>query len=349
MESNNCSNNLEKLGSFCSDCKLILKSIYSLGSASSINECESFNEESKDRNSLLNEYKQNSKQEIINKNNEKLNHPQFFSCKNKLPSPVLNSNDKSNITSHEGQVLLDKESPMKESTKISNNYTEHLICTKPKIIEDRILKDTEQLTTNTWKRQKLGNSNYKHENSTFSEQIYSIDSKHHKTAKRANTQYRQKIKNHCTDFKSLYKLKIQSEQLTKMNSFEIPKYFDSQSIKSEINITKEPDYIGQLNTLKSIILNRRKKVLKIAKNLLTLSSYVDDTCKTILETEVQNPDIGNTDTNTNLNKKVDKSTSPCSSSEISFAITNLMQTKANSHDMYTYNPYRFKNNSHKKI
>ncbi|KAL2714381.1 hypothetical protein V1478_015566 [Vespula squamosa] len=348
MESNNCSNNLEKLGSFCSDCKIVLKSIYSLGSASSIKECESFNEESKDRNSLLNEYKKNSKQEIINKNNEKLNLSQFFSYKNKLPSPVLNSNDKSNIT-QKGQILH-KKSSMKDSAKmyISNNYTEHLICTKPKIIEDRILKDTEQLTINTWKRQKLGTSNYKHENPTF-EQIYSIDSKHHKTAKRTNTQYCQETQNHHTDFKSLYKLKIQNEQLTQMNSFEMSKYFDSQSIKCEINLTKEPDYIGQLNTLKSIILNRRKKILKVAKDLLTLSSYVDDTCKTILETEVQNPDIENTDTNTNLNKKVDKSTSPCSSSKISFAVTNLMQTKANSHDMYTYNPYRSKNNSHKKI
>lgn len=271
MESNNCSNNLEKLGSFCSDCKVVLKSIYSLGSASSINECESFNEESKDRNSLLNKYKQNLKQEIINKNNEKMEHAQFFSYKNKLPSPVLNNNDKSNITSQEGQVLLYKKSPMKESPKmrISNNYTEHLIHTKPKIIEDRILKNTEQLTMNTWKRQKLETSNYKHENSTF-EQIYSIDSKNHKTTKSANTQYCQQTQNYYTDFKSLYKLKIQNKQLTQMNSFEIPKYLDSQSINCEINFTKEPDYIDQLNTLKSIILNRRKKVLKIAKDLLTL-------------------------------------------------------------------------------
>lgn len=251
MESNNCSNNLEKLGSFCSDCKIVLKSIYSLGSASSINECESFNKESKDRNSLLNKYKQNLKQEIINKNNEKMKHPQFFSYKNKLPSPILNNNDKSNITSRE-QVLLYKKSPMKESTKmrISNDYTEHLIHTKPKIIEDRILKNTEQLTMNTWKRQKLETSNYKHENSTF-EQIYSIDSKNHKTTKYANTQYSIEIPN-------------------TQNSFEIPKYFDSQSTKCEIDFTKEPDYIDQLNTLKSIILNRRKKVLKIAQDLLTL-------------------------------------------------------------------------------
>lgn len=278
MESNNCSNNLEKFGSFCSDCKLVLKSIYSLGSASSINECKSFNEESKDRNSLLNEYKQNSKQEIINKNNEKLKNPQFFSYKNKLSSLVLNTNDKSNITLQEKHVLLDKKSPMKESTKmcISNNYTENLIHTKPKIIEDRILKDTEQLTMNTWKRQKLETSNKKHKNSTFKPlpkilpKIYSIDSKHHKTTKHANTQYCQKMRNHYTDFKSLYNLKIQSKQLTRMNSFEIPKYFDFQSMKCEIDFTKKPDYIGQLNILKSIILNRRKKVLKVAKNLLTL-------------------------------------------------------------------------------
>lgn len=46
---------------------------------------------------------------------------------------------------------------------------------------------------------------------------------------------------------------------------------------------------------------------------------------------------------------MDKSTSPLLSSGISLTVTNLTQTKANSYDMYTYNPYRSTNNSHKKI
>lgn len=72
-------------------------------------------------------------------------------------------------------------------------------------------------------------------------------------------------------------------------------------------------------------------------------------------TKVLNPDIENTktnkDTNLNINQKVDKSTSPLLFSESSnpVVINNPTEMKTNSRDMYTYNPYRTKNNLQKKM
>lgn len=72
------------------------------------------------------------------------------------------------------------------------------------------------------------------------------------------------------------------------------------------------------------------------------------------ETNVLNPNIENTktdkDTNLNINKKVDKSTSPLLFSESNpVVINNPTEMKINSRDMYTYNPYRTKNNLQKKM
>lgn len=270
MESNNYCNNLEISNNFCSDCKLVLKSIYSVGSASSINECESLSDNSKDRNSLLDEYKTNLNEEIINKNNDKLKNPQYFSYKNKSPLPILHTNKKNNITSQEEHTLLDKKSPIKKLPKIYNfdNYKERLNNSKPKIIEDKILKGIEQLPMNTWKRQKLQTPDNKHDDLTFN-QICFMNSKQCKTTKYDNEKYCQKEQNKYTDFKSLYKSKMQSN-CVQMNFLELSKRFDSSSRKCETDFTKEPDYIVQLNTLKNTILNRRKKVLNVAQNLLML-------------------------------------------------------------------------------
>ncbi|KAI4492089.1 hypothetical protein M0802_010097 [Mischocyttarus mexicanus] len=358
MESNNNCNNLERSNILCSDCKLVLKSIYSVGSASSINECESLSEKSKDRNSLLDEYKTtNLNKEIINKTNDKLNNPQYFSYKDKLPLPILNNNEKNNITTQEGYKLLDKKRPTKELTKIYsfNNYKERLINIKkkPKIIEDRILKEVEQLPMNTWKRQKLQAPNNNHDNYVCKE-VCLINSEEYETTKRPNEKYCEKEQIKYTDFKDLYNLNMQSKQFIQMNSIESSKHFSSQSKKCETDFTNEPDYIMQLHTLKSIILNRRKKVLNIAQNLSLLSSHLGDICNTILEKNAINPEMEDTNTNKNINlnanKKVDKSTSPLLITESSPAvINNLTEMKTNSRNMYTYNPYRTKNNLHKKM
>ncbi|KAK2588653.1 hypothetical protein KPH14_006419 [Odynerus spinipes] len=338
MENNNNRAALEENESFCSDCKLVLKSIYSIGTASSINECESFIDgKSRDRNSCV----QSLKKEIINKDNDKFKHSQlFFFSKNELPSPTLHANN--HIISQEKiPAMLHKK--LKEEY-IPDSYIKYPTRIKPIIVEDKILQSSEQLNINNWKKQKSETSSYKHSDTK--------DSKQHKTIKYVNTndtQSYQNITNDCTDLKTVYGINIQSGQLTQNNLTESLTHPIPQNIERDIHTTMTPDYISQYNILQTTISNRRKRISEVAQNLLTLSSYLDGICKTILKTEELNPSLVHTNISYNLSKKEDKGTSPIVLSQTRPAVTNLIPNQGNDHDMYSYNPYRSKNISQKKI
>lgn len=249
MENNNESTSLENYKSFCSDCKLDFKSLYSTGTASSINERESFI----DGDHHL---------PLKNSNEEKFKYSQFLFCKNNFPlTASFIKNKDSNVSQKEKQTLLDVE--FKETKGTDKNLQKFRI--RPKIIEDKILESSKQIKIENSRKRQLEISNYKCNDSKKSRQ--------HSTVKDISSDYmkcQQNVSNASIDLKNVYGTQKQSKKSTQIsNSTQVPIYSKSPH-ELDIHTSMKSEYLSRCNELKSTILHKRKTICQVAQNLLTL-------------------------------------------------------------------------------